>query len=84
MGLKDSTCPSGYNHEDLVGILGEEGLLDFWTWMTGQTVSLCDGREYNHETREYRATACADAPHGLVVYRSDLERYVRKLPVIDW
>lgn len=52
--------------------------------MVGQTVALCDGKEYNHETNEYRATECASAPHGLVVYPSDLARFLSGQPVIDW
>jgi hypothetical protein len=82
MNIPDSSCPWGYNHEDLVNILGDR-MEEFWGWMTGQTVMLCDGKEYNHETKEYRPTPCADAPHGLVVYHTDLARFLRGLPVID-
>lgn len=80
--MTNPSCPQGYNHDDLVAILGYQ-IEEFWQWMIGQTVSLCDGREYNHETKEYRATVCAEAPHGLVVYASDLERFLRGMPVID-
>jgi hypothetical protein len=44
--------------------------------MNGQTQTICDGREYNHEAKEYKPTACADSPHGMVVYPWDLERYM--------
>jgi hypothetical protein len=83
LSIKDSACPHGYTEEELIGIIGQDSMIKFWNWMDGQTVALCDGREYNYDTREYRDSACVDNPHGIVVYRWDLERYLRRLPVID-
>ena len=76
-------CPQGVTQDELEMILGDR-LPTFDRWMVGQTMSICDGRSYNHEKREYEATECADSPHGVVVYRSDLERFQRGLPIYDW
>lgn len=46
---------------------------DVYTWE-------CDYIEGGH----YEDTECAGNPHGLLIYRSDLERYLRGRPVIDW
>ncbi len=96
--LPEPSCRSGYTVEDLEGILGDR-LDDFWYWMRGQTMMLCDGTKYDHERQGYFTTECSDMlpempvtreeipylgmGHGGVVYRSDLERYLRGLPVID-
>lgn len=64
--------------------------------MTGQTISLCDGKYYDHICKGYFSSSCSDmfpdmpvtreeqlGGHGGVVYAWDLERYLRGLPVID-
>lgn len=91
------SCPHGLTSADLDELFGDR-LTKFWLWMRGQTYMLCDGREYDHENRCYRATACApgglppgmwlakdEVPggHGPVVYRWDVERFLAGLPVID-
>ena len=48
-----------------------------------------EGEEYTWKcnytgTGHYEATECAASPHGMVVYRSDLERFMRGLPIYDW
>lgn len=113
------SCPQGFTRADLEFTLGDKDRLDdFSKWMTGQTMSVCDGQSYHHNryhddhcrngkdliTRQlightddspfnwhcgytgtgyYEDTPCKDNPHGIVVYRSDLERYLAGLPVID-
>jgi hypothetical protein len=77
------SCPQGLTESDLEEVIGKE-LDDFHHWMRGQTMSICDGRSYNHEARQYESTECADSPHGIVCYPSDVQRYLRGLPVIDW
>lgn len=95
VNLPESSCPYGYTYDDLEKILGHR-LKAFWKWMTGQTMMLCDGRTYSHETHQYSTTACSNmlpgmpvtveeacGGHGGIVYPWDLERFMRGLPVID-
>jgi hypothetical protein len=67
---------------DLKEVIGPD-LSDFNHWMRGQTMSICDGRSYNHEAGQYEPTECADTPHGIVAYPWDVERYLHGYPVID-
>lgn len=75
-------CPLGLTIEELETLLGPT-IERFWDWMYGQTMAICEGRRYNHETKEHEDDECAEHPHGLVVYRSDVERYLAGLPVVD-
>jgi len=78
MDLPEPRCPWGYPYGQVRTILGSaKATDDFHEWMNGQAQTICDGREYDHEAWEYKPTACADSPHGMVVYPWDLERYVR-------
>jgi hypothetical protein len=79
MILLDPECDMGYTVPQLEEILGDR-MPDFDRFMHGQTFSLCDGRLYNYETKGYDA-GCG--PHGTVVNRSDLERFLRGGRVID-
>jgi hypothetical protein len=79
--LKQS-CPQGITNSDLDEILGARRA-EFMKWMRGQTMSICDGRAYNHEKERYEPTECSGRPHGVVVYPWDLERFLAGLPVID-
>lgn len=78
--LPKPECRYGYTTGQLRTIL-EDRFEEFFKWMYGQTMSLCDGRSYNHETKEYEK-GC-DEPHGPVVYSHDLRRFLLGLPVID-
>lgn len=75
-------CPYGLTHDELEIILGSR-MPEFMHWMRGQTVMLCDGREYDHDEKAYKDTACAPWGHGVVTYRWDLDRFLRGLPIID-
>ncbi len=75
MTVPAPTCPHGYTEVDLAGILGER-LDHFNQWMSGQTMSVCDGKRYSHEDRAYYPTECADDPHGPVVFPWDLHKYL--------
>lgn len=66
-------CTHGYSHALLKENLGVEGFSDLMTWMYGQTMMLCDGRRYDHETKEYVKTHDA---HGPVVYTGDVRRFL--------
>lgn len=46
---------------------------DVYTWE-------CDYTGGGH----YEDTVCVDSPHGVVVYRSDLDRFLKGLPIFDW
>ncbi|MHB8742601.1 MAG: hypothetical protein ACYC9L_05685 [Sulfuricaulis sp.] len=80
------TCPSGYTAADLERYFdAKEGephpLFD---QLYGQTGSICEGRAFNHETREYEPTACAQTPHGFVSYVEDVQEWYEGRPVSDW
>lgn len=78
------SCPYGLTQADLDELFpGPAARARFSYWMRGQTCMLCDGRSYNHERGEYEPTACADNPHGVVTYPSDVQRYLLGLPIID-
>jgi hypothetical protein len=51
-------------------------------WMSGQTMMLCDGRKFNHDTREYEPSDCGGA-HGVVIYTWDVERFLAAGKIID-
>lgn len=78
--IEQPECALGYTDEQLKRILGDR-LPEFMQWMAGQTVSLCDGRAYDHSRKEYVETGCG--PHGTVTYPWDLDRFLRGQPVID-
>ena len=76
--LPKPKCPQGYTHSEINVIFQNNSLqiAKFWDWMTGQTQSVCDGRRYNHDKREYEPTECAGNEHGIVTYYWDVECYV--------
>lgn len=73
-------CHIGYPFRQLEGILGDR-MDEFSRWLAGQTISQCDGRKYNYDTKEYEPTGCG--PHGFVAYRWDVERFLAGKPIID-
>lgn len=83
MKIEEPQCPHGYPESQLREMLDDDGLANFKQWMVGQTASICQGLEYDHDLGEYVETQCASNPHGVVYYRSDLVRFLKHLPVID-
>lgn len=95
MRLPEPECPLGYPESQLQKILGKAALFNiFCNWMRGQTMGLCDGLRWNPDADWYdqnwtprrgcyEPSDCYDSPHGGVVYRSDLERWMAGLPVVD-
>lgn len=73
-------CRYGYSATQLEALLGDR-LDDFYRWMCGQTVSICDGREYDYDARDYRDTGCG--PHGTVVYTSDVRQFLAGRAPLD-
>jgi hypothetical protein len=74
--LPEPACPYGYPDTQVNEIVGPELIEIFNQWISGQTRMLCSGKEFNHTTRQYEASGCADNPHGGVTYPWDLERFV--------
>lgn len=79
--LQPPECEYGYTRGQLKIILGSR-LPDFDKWMNGQTGAICEGRSYDHETSKY-VISCGGVAHGMVVYSSDLQRFLTGKPVID-
>jgi hypothetical protein len=76
-------CPLGYPVAQLREWLGEQGYRRLSLWMVGQTEGVCDGRSYDHEAGEYHLDQCAEHPHGHVVYKWDVARWLQAGPIID-
>lgn len=66
-------CSSGYTSSQVEQIMGDR-YEEFLKWMEYQTRSLCDGRKFNHETREYEVD-CGVA-HGGITYAYDVQRFL--------
>lgn len=82
--LTDPDCELGYSTDFLSSIFplpDGRSLDDLMDWMRGQTMAVCDGQKYNHEEKKYEPTNCG--PHGAVIYRWDLERFINRQPIID-
>lgn len=78
VGIPDPECTSGYTRRQVEEILGDE-FPAFTKWMYGQTMSLCEGKRYNHKIREYEVD-CDGVAHGPIVYEWDLKRYLGIVP----
>jgi hypothetical protein len=78
--LPEPECELGYTESQLKTILNSR-YKEFMSWMSGQTMALCDGRAYDYELDLYRNTGCG--PHGGVVYYWDLKRFLDGKPVVD-
>lgn len=73
-------CGAGYTIEQVETIMGAR-IDEFNRWMNGQTMCLCEGRRYDHTTREYKIDeVCAGVAHGPVVYAWDLKRFLEVIP----
>jgi hypothetical protein len=78
--LPKPACQLGYTNNQLDEILGTRRK-DFSKWLHGQTVALCDGRNYNSRLKTYVDSGCG--PHGLITYTSDLIGFLNGSPVLD-
>jgi hypothetical protein len=67
-------CRLGYTRDQLHQILGAR-YDEFTQWMQGQTIAICEGREYNPQTKSH-TIACNGARHGVVTYRADVLRFL--------
>ena len=82
VAISSRACPYGLTGGELAEVLGDR-LAEFHEWMVGQTVAVCDGREFNHGLSKYEPTVCADSPHGLITYVWDVQRFLEGRPVVD-
>lgn len=80
VNLPRPECKYGYTSQQIATIMGPR-LREFRSWMSGQTISVCDGRTYNHSTKEYEPGGCG--PHGNVIYSWDVESFLLNRPVTD-
>lgn len=73
-------CQDGYTRRQIEALMGPR-LAEFDDWMYGQTMTICDGRAYNHGLREYESTGCG--PHGAIAYSHDVARFFAGGRVVD-
>lgn len=85
MGLNhpEPECPLGYPIDQLKRVLTEQEFKRLALWMHGQTMAICEGRRYDHDKRVYEPDACADHPHGTIVYPWDFGRWLQAGPIVD-
>ena len=76
-----SECEYGYSRHQVEEIMGDR-LQEFDHWMRGQTMTLCEGKAYDHDKREYHE-ACGGVAHGPVVYDHDLRGFLARRPILD-
>lgn len=76
----EPNCTHGYSLDLLEETLGAAKFAELMDWMHGQTMMLCDGRRYDHDTQEYYETHDA---HGPVVYTWDVQNFLRGGPILD-
>jgi hypothetical protein len=67
-------CKYGYTARQVADIMGPR-MQEFGRWMHGQTMSLCEAREYNYTTKQYEPNGCKE-PHGSIVYESDVRHFL--------
>lgn len=83
--LTEPQCVSvpGYPVSQLETELTAEELHDLNKWMYGQTAAICDGRTFNHTTREYEPSGCSGHAHGTVYFTWDVSRWLNQLDPLD-
>lgn len=81
LSIPAPACVMGYPQAQLCTFMSHAQEKDFLQWMVGQTVGVCDGRRYDHDTKTFSETGCG--PHGTVVYAHDLMDWFAGKPVTD-
>lgn len=81
--LPNPECPLGFPETQLIDFMTDLQLRDFHAWMYGQTFSHCDGRFFNHTTRQYEQSPCFQTTHGWVFFPTDVIRFLSGRKVID-
>lgn len=80
--LPEPECEAGYPRTQLMEIMDPQQYARLDIWLYGQTLALCQGKLYDHETGEYEE-CCNGVSHGTVVYPTDVHRFIHARPVID-
>jgi hypothetical protein len=78
--LPTPECSLGYTDSQVKAIMGTR-LKEFNSWMSGQTMAVCDGRVYDHVKGAYEPSECG--PHGGITYTWDLQRFLDGRPIVD-
>lgn len=78
--LSEPECSYGYPASQLERELDADTFERLGRWLRGQTMMLCDGARYDHDSGKYVDTGHF---HGAVVYSWDVDRFFAGLPVID-
>lgn len=76
-------CPLGLTKDEVRALVPAELMPTFGHWMTGQTMAFCDGHRFNAQLDVYEPSACADSPHGEVVYGADVTAFLAGHPPLD-
>ena len=79
--LPAPACECGFTRDQVEAIMGER-IAVFDKWMYGQTMTLCEGKKYDHDKKEYQE-ACSGVAHGPVVYDHDLRGFLARRPITD-
>ena len=74
-------CPFGYSMEHLKASMTPDGFELLVRWMEYRTMSLCDGKLYDHEKKRYVKSDCYPVGHGPIVNESDMDRFLRMVTV---
>lgn len=78
--LSEPECDMGYPVDQLEREMSTGAFVALQKWMYGQTMGLCTGQKYSHETKEYYETGHVCGP---VYYKWDVDRFLAGHPVID-
>lgn len=81
IGMPEPKCRLGYTRSQIEELTGDQRD-EFYEYMNGQTMAICEGRQWNPTLNQYE-DACEGIPHGIIVYPWDAERFLLGLPVID-
>jgi hypothetical protein len=68
--LRERSCLIGLTKQELAALMTDR-LPEFWQWMLGQTMGVCEGEK------------CGKA-HGVVAYSHDVERFLMGLGDAEW
>lgn len=80
VSLPEPECESGYTERQVREIVGDDWLEEFYYRTRYETKTLCEGRRYNHDTREYEPSC---GPHGVVVHEVDVVAFLLGRPPLD-
>lgn len=80
--LPPPECESGYPWTQIEEFMDEQQVHRLEMWMEGQTMMLCQGKRFDHDSGLFYES-CGGVAHGGVVYPHDLHRFIEAGPIID-